>query len=221
MSERTYYVKCKDDCLFEGMTKEQILAAIEQAVSTGEIKDVDTGFITKIKEVNKNNPLMFWVGTAAEFNALEVQEENVFYIITDTTEGEDIYAAINELTAEVNNLQTAIEDWKKEFNKTLWTGTFKNTSTEPITVTGFENYSLFAITVNGRVYVTYRSKNDNTLEGCVFKRTYSASSDKDVQYNYYCSVTYSGNKITAVEANDESSMYPVRTANLTKIVGIV
>ena len=76
MSERNYFVLRDDNCRFPSMTKEQILAAITQAVSTGEIKDVDTGFVTKIKELNKNKQLSFWVGTTAEYNAIETKLEN-------------------------------------------------------------------------------------------------------------------------------------------------
>lgn len=83
---RKYYVICADNCKFESMTKEQILSAIEQAITTGEIKDVDTGFVTKIKEQNTGAALTFWVGTKAEYNALETKARNCFYIITDDTD---------------------------------------------------------------------------------------------------------------------------------------
>lgn len=102
---RKYYVLCADNCKFEGMTKEQILTAIEQAMSTGEIKDIDTGFVTKIKERNKNVALSFWVGSSAEYNALETKAENCFYILTDDTTGADIAAAIEEIKTSVNALE--------------------------------------------------------------------------------------------------------------------
>jgi hypothetical protein len=107
MSDRKYYVLCDMNCKFEGMTKEQILAAIEQATSTGEIKDVDTGFVTKLKESNKNAALSFWVGTQAEYNALETITENCFYIISDDTSGEDFDTAFAELKEEVEALADA------------------------------------------------------------------------------------------------------------------
>mgnify|MGYP000011353296 FL=1 len=89
-SERIYYVLSENNCKFEGLTKEQILSAIEQAVNSGKIKDVDTGFITKIKEQNKNAGLMFWVGNQAEYNALESKRNNCLYIITDDRKNESI-----------------------------------------------------------------------------------------------------------------------------------
>ncbi len=95
MSERKYFVLCENNCKFEGMTKEQIMTAIERAISTGEIcEDVDTGFITRIKEQNNGAGLTFWVGTSAEYNALDPKINNCFYIITDDTTTKDIEAAI-------------------------------------------------------------------------------------------------------------------------------
>lgn len=65
------------------MTKEQILAAIKQAVEQGEVHDVDTGFVTKIVEQNQQKQLKFWVGTQAQYNLIETPEEDVLYIITN------------------------------------------------------------------------------------------------------------------------------------------
>lgn len=85
-----YYVVSDDKCFYEGMTKEQILAAITQAIETHEIHDVDTGFVTTLKEGNKNSALSFWVGTTAEYNAIDPKVENCLYILTDDTELEDL-----------------------------------------------------------------------------------------------------------------------------------
>ena len=102
--ERKYYVLCGDKCLFEAMTKEQTLAAIAQAVETGEIKDVDTGFVTTIKEQNRGKGLTFWVGTTAEYNALTEKVQNCFYILTDDTMSDDIEKIIIDLQNSVNNV---------------------------------------------------------------------------------------------------------------------
>ncbi|MGN0180408.1 MAG: hypothetical protein ACI4DY_13375 [Monoglobaceae bacterium] len=48
MATKKYYAFCEDDCKYETLTKEQTLAAIMQAVSTGEIQDIDTGFVTNV-----------------------------------------------------------------------------------------------------------------------------------------------------------------------------
>lgn len=126
MSDRKYYVRCESNCLYESMTKEQILAAIEQAVSTGEIKDVDSGFITTLKELNKNTGLKFWVGTQADYNALEEIEENCFYIITDETSVRDIEASIEKLRIDLEGLSSNI----LRYNKVFWEGDTNNIATQ-------------------------------------------------------------------------------------------
>jgi hypothetical protein len=90
------------------MTKEQIITAIEQAVSSGEIKDVDTGFVTTLKEQNKNTGLKFWVGTSAEYNAIAEKEQNCFYILTDDTTGADIKKMLEEHEASIEEHEASI-----------------------------------------------------------------------------------------------------------------
>lgn len=103
--ERKYFVICADNCKFESMTKEQILTAIAQAISTGEIKDVDTGFVTSIKEQNSGKAAKIWIGTQAEYIAQkESIPENTFCIITDDTTAEDIEAEIAEVKKSINKI---------------------------------------------------------------------------------------------------------------------
>lgn len=89
-----FYVVSDDKCFYEGMTKEQILAAITQAIESHEIHDVDTGFVTTIKEGNQNKALTFWIGTTAEYNAIEEKLDDCIYLLTDDTELEDLEALI-------------------------------------------------------------------------------------------------------------------------------
>lgn len=105
---RKYYVICEDNCKFESMTKEQILTAIEQAASTGTIQDIDTGFVTKIKERNRNTALSFWVGTSAEYNAIAEKQQNCFYILTDETTGADIAEALADMQQTIAAYTAAI-----------------------------------------------------------------------------------------------------------------
>lgn len=93
---KKYYCFCGSNCKYETMTKEQILAAITQAVSTGSVGDVDTGFVTTVKEKNGGRAVTFWVGTQAQYNALAEKEENCMYIITDSKL--DIVAVSHEET---------------------------------------------------------------------------------------------------------------------------
>ncbi len=100
-----FYVICDDDSKHESMTKEQILAAITQAIATGNIGDIDTGFVTKIKEKNGNGSVTLWTGTQAEYNAIASKEANCLYIITDdTTEAE-----LNALVAKIQEYYAMTE----------------------------------------------------------------------------------------------------------------
>lgn len=84
-----YYVICDDDSKHEGLTKEQIFAAIAEATGATP-QGVDAAFITQIKEQNGQSSLKFWVGTQAEYNAIENPATNCLYIITDDTTTDDI-----------------------------------------------------------------------------------------------------------------------------------
>lgn len=104
MSTPTVYVFCNENCRHEGMTKEQILTAISQAVENGVIGDVDTGFVTTLKTVN-GTYLKFYYGTKADFDALPAdQKENVFAIFSNDTIGEDMKSSIEELQETVKDI---------------------------------------------------------------------------------------------------------------------
>lgn len=93
---KKYYCFCSSNCKYETMTKEQIIAAIMQATESGEIHDVDAGFITKVKENNAGGYVTFWTGTQAQFNALPSIDPNCLYIFTDDTLKEDIATAVQQ-----------------------------------------------------------------------------------------------------------------------------
>lgn len=138
-----YYVIGAGNNLYEGMTKEQILAAITQAIETHTISDVDTGFVTTIKEKNKNNPLSVWVGTEAEYNAIQNKQPNCLYIKTDDSTLE----AIAEQIAEIES----INEYLSRQNKVLWTGAVNDSSTaeeKVLTAPGVETYNLLAFVVS-------------------------------------------------------------------------
>ena len=108
-----HYVLRGDKSLAEGMTKEQILTAIEQAIDQGEITDVDTGFVTSLKEANKSTALKFWVGTQAQYNAISTPEKNMLYFITDDPTIEEIdeqFSNIDEQFTTVDEHFTEIEN---------------------------------------------------------------------------------------------------------------
>lgn len=95
--DRKYYVLCGDNCKFEGMTKEQILAAIAEATGAT-VTEIDNAFISKIKEINKGATVQIWLGTTAEYNAIQEKRSDVFYIKTDDAALADLKKYIdNEL----------------------------------------------------------------------------------------------------------------------------
>lgn len=102
MESGKYYVIGYGNNLYESLTKEEILAAITQAIETHTISDVDTGFVTTIKEQNSNQGLKFWVGTTAQYNAIAVKDPNCFYILTDDVELEDLEQQIAQLSESVD-----------------------------------------------------------------------------------------------------------------------
>ncbi len=105
------YVLCDNNCKYEGMTKEQILTAIMQAVESGTVGDCNTGFITTVKTINGRG-LRFFVGTQAEYDSLsKTQKDGVFALITNDTTKDGLLEAIRDLQEEqsnINNTFTAI-----------------------------------------------------------------------------------------------------------------
>ncbi len=94
---------------FRDDVEEEMWAAIEQAVSSGAITDVDSGFVSKVKEQNNQKALRFWVGTTEEYNARTSTLEDMFYILTDDTSESDINKAIEENANSIDKLDEDIQ----------------------------------------------------------------------------------------------------------------
>lgn len=94
MSNKKHFVRCEDDCLVEGMTKEQIVSAIVEATGNTPTLSEDA-FITKI--VNQNGGAMkLWIGTNAEYNALTEKDAGTCYIINDAKTPNEAYNIAKE-----------------------------------------------------------------------------------------------------------------------------
>ena len=94
---KKYYCFCGSNCKYETMTKEQIIAAIAQAATTGFVFDTEAAFITKVKESNAGGFVTFWVGTTAQYNALTKKDPNCIYIKTDDTEKAELSALLKSM----------------------------------------------------------------------------------------------------------------------------
>lgn len=169
MSERNYWVYCDDHCKFPAMTKEQTLAAIAQAVSTGEIKDVDAGFISKLKTIN-GTMLRFFVGTQAEYEALPSEDKNnLFAIITNDTTKVGIETAIETLQNELTELSNAIADGSFIVN-TAKSAPNKGTHTE-------------ADEVEGKAFTFHNTNGFGTNDGNSYWRVWDIGNDDT---GFYC-----------------------------------
>jgi hypothetical protein len=107
---KKYYCFCSSNCKYETMTKEQILSAITQAASGESVIDPDASYISRIRETNTGANITFWVGTQAQYNALQGNtEQNCLYIITDDTlTREEIERLIGELQQGVAKAEQAV-----------------------------------------------------------------------------------------------------------------
>ena len=110
MSEgKKYYCFCSSNCKYETMTKEQILSAIEQAERGEPVIDPDAGVLTKVKETNNGGYITFWVGTQAQYNALQGNVvQNCLYIITDETTTADMGKAISAMNDRISYMAERI-----------------------------------------------------------------------------------------------------------------
>ena len=108
MATPTVYVICDQNCKFEGMTKEQIYAAIVQAVNEGTISNIDTGFITTLKTIN-GVPIRFFVGERTEYDALSDEEKkNLFAIITNEDTAAQLVEFVNNLENNIKGLEDTL-----------------------------------------------------------------------------------------------------------------
>lgn len=100
--------------LFNQVTLEQEVAkgaaktAAEAAASASETaKLAEDNAIARLKEKNSGTYITFWVGTKAQYEALESTEANCVYIISDDTSTDDLLAQIAALTQDTTALKAA------------------------------------------------------------------------------------------------------------------
>ena len=102
------YCYCDNNCKYETLSKEEIYAAITQAITTGSIGNCDTGFITTIKTIT-GKPLKFFVGTQEEYEALTAdKKQNLFALITNDVTKEGLLRSFADLMASHNELKQGL-----------------------------------------------------------------------------------------------------------------
>lgn len=103
-----YYVFDDAKNKFEGMTREQIINAIASATGLTPAQVDDDIITTAIKEQNAQRSVNLWVGTQAEYNAIQQPAESTLYVVTDPDETEQLQSQIDALQNSLNALQNKI-----------------------------------------------------------------------------------------------------------------
>lgn len=147
----------------ETMTREQIVTAIENMETTGSVGDVDAGFISKILELNKRGKLRFWVGTMAEFNALETKEEDTLYLYTDDPTLDDIEDALTEI-------QSAFDAYKTQNDSEI------STINSRLDDLGFSQATVTITTMDGNPVPTVANK--------ITKQGYRVIMEFEIKHDY-------------------------------------
>lgn len=93
---------------YQTMTKEQIYAALQQYIETGKISDIDKGFISKILNTYTKDNIQFWIGSMADFEALETKDPNTLYMFTDDPTVDDFDNALNNMNQRINNFAKSV-----------------------------------------------------------------------------------------------------------------
>ena len=153
MADRNYYVICEDGCRFEAMTKEQILEAIAEATGntpTG----IDNAFITKIKELNTGGNLSFWVGTSAQYNAIEERDPSVIYILNDES-------TLGDLSALVADMKTTLDNHSLQLNASATLVSSLNSSVSNLNTQIVKTYKRTSLSSTA-VAIPYKASLDPT-----------------------------------------------------------
>lgn len=213
---RKYYVFSDDNCKFESMTKEEILAAIVQAVSTHEISEVDTGFVTTLKEGNQGKGLKMWIGSTAEYNAIAQKEQNCLYLLTDDTELDDLETIITNLMNAYNQISLMKNDIL--LNQSV---SFGSVNVDLIGTYPLHQYSIVKVD-DVLCSVEYDSSTGNAIVKGV--GTIAGSSTSLVrQYIISLSVNAADNKIVynnSYQLDITASGQTITEKSISKIVGV-
>lgn len=94
----------------ETLSKEEILTAIENARIGRSLTDYDMAIVSRIREINHDDELRLWIGTQAEYNAIQTKANGVLYIISDDNYKEDIIEALESLQNTTDELTELVNE---------------------------------------------------------------------------------------------------------------
>lgn len=90
------YGICDNNCRYPVYTRDEVLSLLQQAINDGSLRNIDADYaaIKKIVDQNGGKDVAFWIGTEAQFNALDPKpatshfiprrgEDGVVYILLD------------------------------------------------------------------------------------------------------------------------------------------
>lgn len=109
--------------IVEGVAVEGVDPSVEPSVYDEILKELQNIRLTcgeQIIEQNEKHAIKFWVGTQAQYDALETKPTDTLCIVTDGTAEADFAAALEKLSNDVKALGNVVA--KKEIGTRLWSG---------------------------------------------------------------------------------------------------
>ena len=232
-----YYVFDDGKNKFEGMTREQITAAIAEA--TGVTPSGLEAFVTQIKEQNAQTGVKLWVGTQNEYNAIQSPDANTLYIVTDPTETSELQSQVDGLETDVDGLLTDVSALNARANRegaVIWSyrdgvTTGETLETYAAFTTALNYYYLISVTIevdDASYEVLCVRKNPFTTAGyLVFDGSFYQYGRNEADKMFSVNVEYSQRNINTtthivvVTAPFSAPVYDTTTAKITQIRGIV
>lgn len=98
---------------YEAYTKQETLAAIQEAISSGELPEEINGLVITLKNPIDNLGYKIAFCTQAKYNELEANEQlevNCYYFITDDSTWDDWNTIINDLQSDFEELRDEVEE---------------------------------------------------------------------------------------------------------------
>ena len=209
-----YYVFDDGKNKFEGMTREQITAAIAEA--TGVTPSGLEAFVTQIKEQNAQTGVKLWVGTQNEYNAIQSPDANTLYIVTDPTETSELQSQVDGLETDVDGLITDVSALNARANRegaVIWS------YSDGVTTGGtLETYAAFTTAINYYKLISVSIEfDDESYEVlCVLKNPLTTAGYLVFDGSFYQFGRIEADKIFCVRVE-----YSQRNVNTTAHIGVV